>query len=268
MTKIKSRIGLFAFCCALVSGIILSSCGDKEEIAPDAKHVALKACGTCGSYPVCCNSSSDPDGDGWGWESSASCIVNGSNAQRQQCSGGISTGGGSSAGSCPSSLSCPTSSSCGCYIASGMGANRRAFNSAGANREFLASCMMETENCNTSYAYGDNKTGDAFNAGACKQNWGMMRVAYAPWRGMSSSQYATSAQMNSNRSLDVTVYKASWSYYGKQKFLAGHRNGSSGLANPNTTDINNFIKVFDWGYNNIANHTTDDVRFWSNVPAI
>ncbi|WP_330454675.1 MULTISPECIES: cellulase family glycosylhydrolase [unclassified Streptomyces] len=33
-------------------------------------------------YPYCASASSDPDGDGWGWESSRSCVVRGSAADR------------------------------------------------------------------------------------------------------------------------------------------------------------------------------------------
>jgi hypothetical protein len=71
----------------VIACMVAIRCTDKEEAKPD---VVLKACGTCGNFPVCCNASSDPDGDGWGWEENASCIVNGSAAQQQQCSGGIS----------------------------------------------------------------------------------------------------------------------------------------------------------------------------------
>jgi mannan endo-1,4-beta-mannosidase len=33
-------------------------------------------------YPYCASASSDPVGDCWGWESSASCVVRGSSADR------------------------------------------------------------------------------------------------------------------------------------------------------------------------------------------
>jgi hypothetical protein len=75
------------------------------------------------------------------------------------------------------------------------------------------------------------------------------------------------AAMNSNKSLDVQVYYECRNYYGNNWF-AGHRNGSSGLANPNTQDIQNFIEGYNWTYNNIADHLSDDVRFWVSIPAI
>jgi hypothetical protein len=149
----------------------------------------------------------------------------------------------------------------------GLGANKRAYNNAGGHRSFTASAMMETEQMTTNYAYGDNKTYDAFNAGACKQNWGMARVCHSAWNNLGSGDYNTMAAMNSNKSLDVQVYYECRNYYGNNWF-AGHRNGSSGLANPNTQDIQNFIEGYNWTYNNIADHLSDDVRFWVSIPAI
>lgn len=218
-----------------------------------------------GGFPTCSSSSSDPDGDGWGWENNQSCKVGSSSGGSSSSSGGSS--GSCGTGSCPSSLSCPSGMSCGCYIVSGLGSNKRAYTSAGANRSFLASAMMETEKMDTNYAYGDNKSGDAFNAGATKQNWGMMRQCWSAWRGYGSGSYSVSAAMNSSRSLDVQVYNACRNYFGSNWF-AGHRNGSSGLSNPNTQDINNFKTGYNWTYNQLSGHECDDVRFWVNIPAI
>lgn len=214
--------------------------------------------GGSGGYPTCSNASSDPDGDGWGWENNQSCIVS---------SGGGSSGSSCGTGSCPASLNCPSGMNCGCYTVSGLGANKQAYRNAGADRRFLASAMMETELMDTNYAYGDNKTGDAFNAGATKQNWGMMRQCHSEWRSYGANDYAVSGAMNNNRSLDVQIYNECHNYYGNQWF-AGHRNGSSGLANPNTQDINNFRAGYEWTYNQLAGHECDDVRFWVDIPAI
>jgi len=216
--------------------------------------------GGASNYPTCSSASSDPDGDGWGWENNQSCVV-GSGA------GGSDSSGSCGTGSCPSALSCPSGMSCGCYTVSGLGANKRSYQDAGAGRSFLASAMMETELMNTNYAYGDNKSGDAFNAGATKQNWGMMRQCHSAWTGYGSGDYSISDQMNSNRSLDVQVYNECRSYFGDNWF-AGHRNGSSGLSNPNTADINNFKTGYNWTYNQLSGHECDDVRFWVDIPAI
>jgi hypothetical protein len=71
----------------LILASVVLSCEDNPDVA--VADVMLKACGTCGNFPVCCSGTSDPDGDGWGWEENASCVVNGSAAQQQQCPGGV-----------------------------------------------------------------------------------------------------------------------------------------------------------------------------------
>jgi hypothetical protein len=216
--------------------------------------------GTSGGYPTCASRSADPDGDGWGWENNRSCRVAG---------GGNGGGGGGSCGtgSCPSSVQCPSGMNCGCYTVAGLGANKRAYQDAGANRSFLASAMMETERMDTNYVYGDNKSGDSFNAGATKQNWGMMRQCHSPWSGYGPNDFAISAQLNSSRAFDVQVYNQCRNYFG-DRWFAGHRNGASGLSNPGTRDIENFKTGYNWTYNQLAGHECDDVRFWVDIPPI
>ena len=138
----------------------------------------------------------------------------------------------------------------------------------------LASAMMETETMDANsyplgdvYPGGEAKTGDAFNAGVCKQNWGMIRECYGPWQSLGSNDYMTAAAMNDDVALDVAVYQACRSMYG-QDWWAGHRNGAAGLANPNTQDIQNFKAAMDWTDQRLAGHEKDDVRFWVSVPAI
>jgi hypothetical protein len=249
------------------SSVEQDQCGGSSSSSSSSSSSGGGSCGTCGSYPLCCSSSSDPDGDGWGWENNQSCIVSGSQAANDQCGGGSSSSSGGSSGSCPSSLSCPGGMSCGCYTVSGLGSNKQAYINAGANRSFLASAMMETEQMNTNYAYGDNKTGDAFNAGACKQNWYMMRHCHSAWNNLGSGDYNTGAALNNNRSLDNQVYQECRNYYGSN-WWAGHRGGESGLNNPNCCGIPEFKAGYDWTYNQIGNHMTDDVRFWVDIYAI
>jgi hypothetical protein len=139
---------------------------------------------------------------------------------------------------------------------------------AGATQYMLASAMMETEMMDaTTYADGDNKTGDSWNGGVCKQNWGMMRKCHPAWQSLTANDYASARPMNTNRSLDVTVYNECRAFYGTS-WWAGQRNGSSGLANPNTPDIQRFKLAEDWTNTMVACHLTDDIRFWANVPAI
>jgi hypothetical protein len=163
----------------------------------------------------------------------------------------------------------------GCMIVPGLGLNKSLYIAAGADLDFLASAMIETPQMDpASYPKGDFKTdnrgnkvpkiNDDFNAGACKQNWGMMRQVYGPWKSMKPEQYETCYELTQNRSLDVAIYKQSMLQFGERKFLAGHRNGSTGLAFPNTQDINNFIAAWHWTKDRIASdpdYRTNDVRF-------
>jgi hypothetical protein len=185
-------------------------------------------------------------------------------------------------GQCPtlSALSCPfgggtaasSNAQCGCYIVAGLGVNKKAILDAGASQAaadqqyvqyLLASAMMETALSDTNYPLGDNKTGDSFNAGVAKQNLGMIKTCHPAIQTTTQA-----AQMNSNRALDVQVYVECRKYYGSS-WWAGHRDGSAGIANPNTTDIQNFKAGEDWTNAQIQNgHQCDNVRFWVNMPAI
>ncbi|WP_075186420.1 carbohydrate-binding domain-containing protein [Teredinibacter haidensis] len=62
-------------------------------------------CGTCGSYPYCCNSTSDD----WGWENNQSCITPNSSAAQSVCGGGGNSSSSSSSSSSGSTY--PTCSS-------------------------------------------------------------------------------------------------------------------------------------------------------------
>ena len=60
-------------------------------------------------------------------------------------------------------------------------------------------------------------------------------------------------------------------YYGYDRWFAGHRNGATGLANPNTPDINNYKSAVQWIESQINSnwaYRTDDTRFWVDVEAI
>eukprot|EP00817_Percolomonadidae_sp_ATCC50343_P004102 CAMPEP_0117418202 /NCGR_PEP_ID=MMETSP0758-20121206/38_1 /TAXON_ID=63605 /ORGANISM="Percolomonas cosmopolitus, Strain AE-1 (ATCC 50343)" /LENGTH=225 /DNA_ID=CAMNT_0005198579 /DNA_START=179 /DNA_END=856 /DNA_ORIENTATION=- len=219
------------------------------------------SCGTDknSGYPYCCKKSSHT-GNGWGWENSRSCKMKPGMIPKAN-------------GNCPR-VSCPKvhgkTLQCGCEVVGGLGSNKKQYINAGAKLDFLASAMLETTDMSTNYPLGDRKTGDAFNAGACKQNWGMMRKAYKPWRKYGASAYKKSIAMNKSKALDVKVYYASRKYFGK-KWFAGHRNGATGLQNPNTRDIKTFVTAFNWTVNQLKKCSacrTNDVRFWVNVHAI
>ena len=88
---------------------------------------------------------------------------------------------------------------------------------------------------------------------------------------------------------DVAARADCFSYYGEQKWYAGHRNGASGLANPNTDDINSkspswrcedlttahprsaYKNAIYWIRTQIesdSRYRTDDTRFWVDVTPI
>lgn len=58
----------------------------------------------------------------------------------------------------------PMKRSTGSYTVSGLGARKKAITAAGGTDLDLAIAMMETETMQANYAYGDNKSGDSFNA--------------------------------------------------------------------------------------------------------
>jgi hypothetical protein len=214
-------------------------------------------------YPYCVNgSSTDPDGDGWGWENSASCVVRGGRADT-----GTGSGGGSSA-ACPGSAG---SSGCGSYAVGGLGARKQAIIRAGGDSLDLAVAMLETDNMGTNYAYGDNKRDDASNFGVFKQNWYMLRNACSQFRGQSTANWNNGSALNSNLSADVSCLNQSQSFYGLNTWFAGHRNGQSGVSNPNTSDIARYRTAIYWIQARIDSNSanrSNDTRFWVNVPAI
>jgi hypothetical protein len=160
---------------------------------------------------------------------------------------------------------------CGCFEVVGLGGSKQAYIKAGASLNFLASAMMETDRMSTDYPDGSGKKMDSFNAGAAKQNWFMIRTSYSAFRGLQAKDYGRARQLNGNRKLDVAVYHAAISRYGLDGFLAGHRNGQSGVGNPNTRDIRRFRAAFKWTRDRISSNSAyriNRVRFWVSVPEL
>lgn len=62
-------------------------------------------------------------------------------------------------------------------------------------------------------------------------------------RGLFLDQYNNAAELNSNLSLDIAERHESQNHYGETAWFAGHRNGQTGLSNPNTQDIKNVSDV-------------------------
>ncbi|KFY86580.1 hypothetical protein V498_07457 [Pseudogymnoascus sp. VKM F-4517 (FW-2822)] len=166
-------------------------------------------------------------------------------------------------------LTCPTNSGGGCgqYPVSGLGARKQQIQSAGGTAKDLAIAMMETENMGTNYVYGDNKSDDAANFGIFKQNWGMLRASCSQFQGQSTADYNNGAVLNSNLEQDIQCRHESESFYGFQTWVAGHRNGESGLADPNTSDIALYMSAIEWTQQQLegGSYLTDDTRFWVDV---
>jgi len=60
-------------------------------------------------------------------------------------------------------------------------------------------------------------------------------------------------------------------HYGYERWFAGHRNGATGLENPNTEDINFYRHSVEWIKSQIDSdpkYESDDTRFWVDVTPI
>lgn len=160
----------------------------------------------------------------------------------------------------------------------GLGARKQAVVNSGGNVLDLAVAMLETRSMRADYPLGDiypnnqQKTGDAANFGIFKQNWLMIRSSWSPFANLGPGDYLRGIALNSNLGLDIQVLHASQNHYGLNRlWFAGHRNGISGLNNPNTADINSYRNAVYWIRDQInaqARYRTDDTRFWVNVHAI
>ncbi|KAH8680387.1 hypothetical protein BGZ61DRAFT_395717 [Ilyonectria robusta] len=161
----------------------------------------------------------------------------------------------------------------GSYTVSGLGTRKQAILKAGGNTLDLAIAMLETDNMGTDYVYGDAKTLDSANFGIFKQNWGMLRVcaSRAGFAGKSESQWNDGAKLNSDLYADVASRWDCQEYYGYDVWFAGHRNGASGLTNPDTADIKTYKNAVQWIQEQIdsnSKYQSDDTRFWVDVTAI
>ena len=68
----------------------------------------------------------------------------------------------------------------------------------------------------------------------------MIRNTASQFRGQSASDYNNGAALNRDLCLDVRIRRGAEQYYGYDRWVAGHRNGETGLNNPNTPDIQLF----------------------------
>ncbi|KAJ5598373.1 hypothetical protein N7537_008457 [Penicillium hordei] len=155
----------------------------------------------------------------------------------------------------------------------GIGSHKQAILNAGGNTLDLAIAMLETKTLTTDYTYGDGKTEDASNFGLFKQNWGMLRVCATRYglAGQPESSWNNGALLNQNVYADVASRWDCQNYYGIDRWFAGHRFGASGLADPNTADINNYKNAVYWIQQQIDSNSaykSDDTRFWVDITPI
>lgn len=229
-------------------------------------------------YPYCSKgSASDPDGDGWGWELQASCVVRSGRADPNAGRATPATSTATSTAKTPTATSqtgsaassaavtCPPGASCGAYAIAGLGSRKQQIIHAGG------SVLDESDPMQATYGYGDYKSGDAANFGIFKQNWQMLRTACSQFSGQTAGQWNNGAVLNSHLSADVACLHQSQNHYSLNTWFAGHRNGASGLAKPNTPDINAYKKAVYWirdQLNSNPANLSNNTRFWVNVPAI
>jgi hypothetical protein len=210
----------------------------------------------------------DADDGGWGYEGGRSCVAPGSTAALQAlpCI--------PDDGVCPVVLDCPSVDNqapvdCGCVEMAGLGARKAEIvdqmTAQSGHAMFLASAMMETDNLQADYPLGDNKTGDAFNAGLTKQNWGMIRSCHAAWNGLGSGDYMTCTAMNDDLALDVQVYTECRNQYGSD-WYGGHRAGQPGST---SQDVRLFQNATEWTQQMLSDgHMDDDAYFWADITPI
>ncbi|KAE8373411.1 hypothetical protein BDV26DRAFT_285137 [Aspergillus bertholletiae] len=160
----------------------------------------------------------------------------------------------------------------GNYAVQGLGERKQAIMSAGGNTMDMAIAMLETEKMDTStYPYGDGKTGDATNFGIFKQNWMMLRTSSSEFLGQKVEDVKNGEVLNSDLKKDIKARHDGEQKYGFDVWFAGHRNGASGLQNPNTQDITNYKDAIKWIKSQIESdkkYESDDTRFWVDVVAI
>jgi hypothetical protein len=166
--------------------------------------------------------------------------------------------------------SCP--SSCGSYTVNAQYAtNKHSVLSAGGSVTWLAIGMLETNTLDSNYTYGDGKTGDSANFGFMKNNWYMYRVSVSNFKGQSSSQYNNGAIANGNYGNAVNFANQCVSHFGWTSFWEVQRGGQGRIGNWNadTAEYYNGVNWIQGQINsNYSKYSTDQTRFWADVPAI
>lgn len=159
----------------------------------------------------------------------------------------------------------------GSQTIAGLGARKQAVLQAGGDTLDLAIAMLETDDMSTNYVFGDGKTEDSANFGIFKQNWGMIRACAPEFGGKGAADFNDGAVLNNDLTQDVAALNACQNLFGLDRWFGGHRNGSTGLANPNTADINSYksaVLDIKARLDSDPKFLQDDTRFFVFVPAI
>ncbi|RHZ57468.1 glycoside hydrolase family 134 protein [Aspergillus thermomutatus] len=159
----------------------------------------------------------------------------------------------------------------GSYTVSGLGQRKQEILKAGGTTMDMAIAMLESDHMKADYVYGDGKSGDSTNFGIFKQNWMMLRTSAREFHGQSTGQVSNGAVLNWDLKKDVKARHDGEKHYGFDIWVAGHRNGASGLQNPYTDDINTYKSAIQWIQQQIQSdpkYQKDDTRFWVDVTAI
>ncbi|KAI8330071.1 hypothetical protein BC941DRAFT_456933 [Chlamydoabsidia padenii] len=153
----------------------------------------------------------------------------------------------------------------------GLGLRKQAVLNNGGGTLELAIAMLETNTMTTNYTYGDGKTGDAANFGIFKQGWFMIRSSTEEFKQYNATDYKKGTILNTNLKEDIKIRQESEKFYGIDKWFGGHRNGETGLNNPDTQDIANYKNAVFWIQKQIESdhkYLSDDTRFWVDVVPI
>ncbi len=135
----------------------------------------------------------------------------------------------------------------------------------------MAVAMQETDHMSAAaYPYGDGKVDDSANFGIFKQNCHMIRNSVPQYSSATKANYSWGSALNTNLSWDVQVLHASQNHFGV-RWVAGHRNGESGLLNPVGADISRYQSAVQWMYAQLMlypAYRTDDTCVYVKTPRI
>lgn len=159
----------------------------------------------------------------------------------------------------------------GSQIIPGLGLRKQEVLAAGGDTLDLAIAMLETNDMSTNYIFGDGKVQDAANFGIFKQNWGMIRACSPQFGGLGAEDFNTGAALNDDLRQDIQALNACQELFGLERWFGGHRNGATGLAEPETDDINTYqdaVLSIQAQLDSDPRFLSDDTRFFVAVPAI